>query len=220
VNRLLLLAAILVQIQSGNPPPLKPRPVIFLSARTAECIAEVEGRKSDKATFKPEIDQILRVVAGTKLWSRYRYAAASKADIIIKITEDRSVVDYETISFKVFDPEDNSQIYSETRSLVDLSNDVSRLVAHFLAAVDDERQQSEIAQKRDQENARLRGEVQSKITCPNATVYANRGPQRRIIRTVSHGDSVAVLMQAGEELVVKLGTSVGYIDAACVEQGQ
>src|ERR1700674_4900379 len=85
------------QLQTSDP--------IFLTAKTAECIAEVEGPKSERPSFSEEIGHILRAVDGTKLWSHYRHASASKADIIIKITENLS----QTITFRVFSPDDNKQ---------------------------------------------------------------------------------------------------------------
>jgi len=63
----------------------------------------------------------------------------SNPDIIIKFHKDVFLIDYEKVSITVFDPEDNSVVYTEERKLVDEENDVNRLVAHFLAKVKNER---------------------------------------------------------------------------------
>jgi hypothetical protein len=89
---------------------------VLVSAKTAELIAEVQGKKTEKASFGPEIQKILRIANTTKLWSRYRYAVASKADIIIKVVEDRTFYASKTITLKVLNPDDNKEIYTETCS--------------------------------------------------------------------------------------------------------
>jgi hypothetical protein len=66
-------------------------------------------------------------------------SVTSNPDIIIKIHKDVFLIDQETISLTAFDADTNSVIYTEERKLVDEDNDVSRLVAHFLARVESER---------------------------------------------------------------------------------
>jgi hypothetical protein len=48
----------------------------------------------------------------------YRLAAAEKADIIIKITEDRSFGATWTLTLHVYDPEDNRELYKESESML------------------------------------------------------------------------------------------------------
>jgi hypothetical protein len=78
------------EVQTASP--------IFLAARTAQLIVEVIGAKSQKPSFNAEINRILRLAGGTKLWANYRYMPGPNADIIVKIQEDQTLVGYETIS--------------------------------------------------------------------------------------------------------------------------
>jgi hypothetical protein len=85
-------------------------------------------------------------------------------DIIIKFHKDVFIIDDEKISLSVFDADDNSILYSEERKLVDEENDVNRLVAHFLARVQVERDTiaAERAAAVEQEKKRNRAERDSK----------------------------------------------------------
>jgi hypothetical protein len=190
---------------------------ILLTTKTAQLIAEVIGTKSQKPSFNAEMERILRLASSTRLWANYRYMSGSNADIIIKIQEDQTLVGSETISLTVFNPENNQKLYSETRDLVDLSNDVPRLVAHFLATVVQQKEQVKQRQKEEERQARLRGEIMSKIICPSVELYANRAETRRVRKILYKDDAVGVMMSAGNEFVVKSGNDVGYVNADCLE---
>jgi hypothetical protein len=136
----------------------------------------------------------------------------------------------------VFNPENNEKIYSETRDLVDLPNDVSRLIAHFLAAVTRQKQEYASAlraaaarrEQREREDAygrkeagqdgRPQGDIQVLITCQSVELYANRAAQRRVVRVLHKGELVGLIMPAQEEFVVRSGNDVGYVDARCIDQ--
>jgi hypothetical protein len=104
------------------------------SARTVGISSEVNYPRADKAKYgdDTEVNRILSYTNGTQLYARYMVVAPDKADIIITLTEN---VISETVSIVVRDADTNEQLFSETRDLVVLSNDVKRLVAHFLATV-------------------------------------------------------------------------------------
>jgi hypothetical protein len=232
----ILTGLLLFGSASALPQDVQINSPILLTAKTAQLLSEVIGKKSEKSSFNAEIDRILRLAEEAKLWANYRYMSGPRADIIIKIEEDRTLVSSETISLTVFNPENNEKIYSETRDLVDLSNDVSRLIAHFLAAVarkkqeysfalrdaaarQEQRERKGVSARREVEQvSKLQGDIQVKITCQSVELYANRASERRVVRVLHKGDLVSLVMPAQEEFVVKSGNDVGYVDAECVGQ--
>jgi hypothetical protein len=88
----LLTALFLPWTGSALPQEVRTSSPIFLTAKTAQLLSEVVGQKSEKSSFNAEIDRILRIAEGTKLWANYRYMPGPHADIIIKIQEDRALV--------------------------------------------------------------------------------------------------------------------------------
>ncbi len=236
MKQVVSLTCILLLAASAFPQEATTSSPIFLTAKTAQLLVEVIGQKSEKASFNAEMDRILRLADQTKLWGNYRYMPGPRADIIIKIEEYRTLVSSETISLTVFNPESNEKIYSETRDLVDLSNDVSRLIAHFLASVSRQKQEHSSALKaavvrREQrelegasarkeagQDSRPQGDIQVLITCQSVELYANRAAQRRMVRVLHKGDLVSLITPAQDEFVVQSGKDVGYVDAECVDQ--
>jgi hypothetical protein len=121
-----------IPVQQGAWPA--PR-ATFVRTRTARLLVEVIGTKSEKPRLNAETNRILGIAGRTKLWTNFSSTSGASADIILKIQEDQTFVRREVISLTVFDPVNNEKLWSERRDLVDLDNDVSRLVASFLSEV-------------------------------------------------------------------------------------
>ncbi len=228
--RSLLTFALLLPLTAvssrGQEPPISPT---LVHARTAQLIAEVIGTKSEKPSFKAEMNRILNAASETKLWTHFRYAPGSHADIILKILEDQTLVGSETITLSVFNPDDNEKLFSETRNLIDLDNDVSRLITHFLNQVQQEREtvrktEEEARQqaRKTREEAELKAkqerEALRRVTCSSVELYANRADQRTVRKTLYENDIVSVMMSAQDEYIVKAGSDIGYVSSACLEE--
>jgi hypothetical protein len=190
---------------------------IALKAKTASSLAGVDGLRVDKATFNASLQRILKAITSSKIWTRYAFAEASSSDIIFKITEDRTAPTEATIRLDVLNPDTNKPIYSEQRDLVDVTNDVHRLLSHFLAEVDRLREENREAMESAARQERLAGHVISRVTCDEVPMFANRATNRKIAMTLHKGDSVGVTMNAGDEDVVKIGEVTGYVSVDCLE---
>jgi hypothetical protein len=212
---------------SSQEPP-RPDPKI-VSAKTAFLTCEILYPKSEKGSFSTELDAIFKIANSTRIWSTYRPADATQAEIIIKIVEDRSLGTEWRLTLYVYDPEDNAELYKDERKFVTLSNDVTRLINHLVGSVLEERvrireeaeaakefarQQADRIHAEEEEN-KLKGPAQ--ITCENVNLYANRAAVRRVLRVLKKGDIVKITVLADEEVIVKVGNEGGYIDAQCVQ---
>jgi len=76
-------------------------------------------------------------VDGTDLWQHFEKAEATKADAILEFTVRNGKTTYGRISFSVRDADTNNSLYSESREVVMLENDIVRIVNHFLKAVEE-----------------------------------------------------------------------------------
>jgi len=114
-----------------------------------------------------EVNRILRIVGNAGLYRNatfpqapYRVTAGDKADIIVTIVE--SVALPESVSITVRDADTNEQLFHEQRELVELSNDIKRLVKHFLTTVEEKKVEAERAEEaalRQQRDAQLAAEA-------------------------------------------------------------
>lgn len=141
----------------------------LLTATTVAVVAEVEYLRVDKSKYdnQAEVNRILRIVDDAGLFKTpafprapYRVTAAEKADIIVTIVE--SVALPQTVSLTVRDADTNDQLFEERRDLVELRNDIKRLIKHFLASVDDKRAEMERAEevaRRQEREAQAAAEV-------------------------------------------------------------
>jgi hypothetical protein len=107
----------------------------IVQAKTAFVTSEMLFAKSDKESFSGELDDIIRIVNSSRIWTIYRPASSTQADLIIKIVEDRTLGAKWTITLHVYYPEDNRELYREDRNFVTLPNDVARLMNHLVDAV-------------------------------------------------------------------------------------
>jgi len=203
----------------------------IIEAKTAFLTTEVLYPKDDKHSFASELDTISNFASGTKLWLVYKPASAEKADIIIKIVEDRTLGTIWTLTLHVYDPEDNRESYQEKREYVELKNDIHRLMNHLLNAVLEQRKlnrveaQQEVERVRDAKEAEKeragkdyeQGVGPAQITCDNVVLYANRGADRRVKRILNKGERVTIITPANEESVIGIREIVGYVDARCVQ---
>jgi len=78
------------------------------------------------------ISQVQRVANETELWRDLVKVEAAKADVILQFRVKNIRTDYGTISLEARDADTNALLWSEYRPVVDLENDVTRMVAHFL----------------------------------------------------------------------------------------
>jgi len=85
-----------------------------------------------------ELGRMERIAFGTNL-SKYFRMTTQRPDIIIKLHESVTLIETGTISLTVYDPDDNGVLYFEERPLVELNNDIARLISHFLIKVDEAR---------------------------------------------------------------------------------
>jgi hypothetical protein len=167
-----------------QPPPLDSQ---IVEAKTVFLTAAILYPKDDKSSFNSELNAILNIASGTKIWSVYKPGTAEKSDIIIKIVEDRTFGTSWTHTLHVYDPEDNKELYTEKREYVELKNDVIRLMNHLLNAALEQRRL--IREEAQQETERVRADAEAdkeragrdyeegvgpaQITCDNVKLYAN-----------------------------------------------
>ena len=191
---------------------------MLLKARTASTIVKVEGLRNDKPSFDSALQHLSTAVDSSKIWPQYVNSGASAPDIIFKFTEDQTVPRSPTILLEVLNPDDQKTIYSEQRGLVEVTNDVHRLVLHFLAEVERIKQEGTEALPAAAQRAKPADHSVSKISCDNVPLYADRAAVRRTIMVLHRGDAVTVTMNAHEEDIVKINDTTGYVDAHCVEE--
>jgi hypothetical protein len=110
---------------------------LVLKARNCEVVAHFEWDKRIAGfSEKAESAKLFAAVDVSKLRGRYVQTSADHADLIFKFDDDLTL---DQITLEVLDPDTNERVYFESRDRVDLENDVKRLIAHFFAAVDRER---------------------------------------------------------------------------------
>jgi len=193
----------------------------IVNAKTAFLTAEILHAKDDKQPFTSELNTIGNIANETKIWAVYKPATAEKADIIMKIEEDRTFGAAWTLTLHVYDPEDNRELYTEKRDYVELTNDIHRLMNHLLNAVVEQKTMGRLGVQREAEKEKApREQVRSigtaEVTCNNVKLFANRGAERRVRLILNKGDRMTVVTLANSEVVVKVGDVWGYVDAECV----
>lgn len=133
----------------------------LVTARTVAVVAEVEYLRVDKAKYdnQAEVNRILSIVDDSGLFKTtafpqapYRATVADKADIIVKISERVALP--QTVSITVRDADTNEELFREQRDMVALSNDIKRLVKHFLTSVEEKRAEVERAEEAVREQER------------------------------------------------------------------
>jgi hypothetical protein len=148
---------------------------LLATAKTVSVLTDVIWNKTRPFNSKVELGRLDTYINRTALNRRYpKYS--EEPDIILKLHEDVSILDSETISLTAFDPEDNGVIWTEERPVVDLGNDVSKLIAHFLKAVDDEKLvlENEAAQRKaDAERAAADAERARAVALQGAILAKN-----------------------------------------------
>jgi len=85
-------------------------------------------------TDRDVISQVENIVNSSELWRQFDKVDATKADIILGFKVKNARTDNGYIGLDVRDADTNAVLWSESRSIVNLENDVTRLVAHFLKA--------------------------------------------------------------------------------------
>jgi hypothetical protein len=126
----------------------------LLTAQTVAVVASVEYLRVDNAKYdnQKEVNRIIGLVEDAGLFrtprfphAPYRATTGDKADILITIEE--SVALPRTVSIVVRDPDTNDELFREKRDLVELGNDIKRLIKHFLTHVEETKAESERAEE-------------------------------------------------------------------------
>src|ERR1700737_3605634 len=102
---------VLFPAAAASPPQSPTLDLQVATAKTAYLTTKILYSKGEKSSSKldAELNSILTIAGGTKIWSIYRPASAEKAQIIIKIIEDRSSGAAWTLTLQVYAPEDGSE---------------------------------------------------------------------------------------------------------------
>jgi hypothetical protein len=126
-----LAFALVVNAQQFNELPL------VVKATKCQVVVNVQWNRHDtNFPQKAEFAEVFATVDSSGLYRRYKGTSADHADLIFKLDDDALL---DRITLEVLNPDDNSAVYFETRDRVAVANDVKRLIAHFLAAVDSAR---------------------------------------------------------------------------------
>lgn len=94
------------------------------------------------------IRNVTTIVDGTDLWQHFEKADATKADAIFEFTLTNAKSTYARVEFSVRDADTNKILYSESRSIVILENDITRIVSHFHKVFEDAKKSPPNAKKR------------------------------------------------------------------------
>jgi hypothetical protein len=141
-------------------PPLQaqqiPNLVALAKVKTAALVVQATtsiscGDGSEGTCVRKDSDIVTKVTAivgGTYLWAHFEKVDATKADAILDFTVKDAATTYGTISFSVRDADNNSFLYFESREVVTLENDITRIVSHFLKAVEDAKNKPPATKKR------------------------------------------------------------------------
>lgn len=106
--------------------------LVVVATTTVSCGDGSEGGCIH--TDRDVISKVEDIVRTTELWRQLDKVDATKADVILGFKVKNATTDHGTIELTVRDADTSAILWSEYRPVVDLDNDVSRLVAHFLKA--------------------------------------------------------------------------------------
>jgi len=137
-----LLFSILIRL-SGS--AQAPNVVSLAKVKTAALVVRATssvscGDGSEGTCVRTDTDVIRNVttiVDGTDLWQHFEKADPTKADVIFEFTLRSAKSTYGSVEFSVRDADTNQILYTESRSIVVLENDIARIVAHFLKVFED-----------------------------------------------------------------------------------
>jgi hypothetical protein len=87
-----------------------------------DCLRE---DTSTKTKIEAMIDE-------TDLWRYFKQAAATKADIILKFVANNRADSSSPVSLTVQDSDSGDIVFSESRQVSEMENDVNRLIEHFV----------------------------------------------------------------------------------------
>jgi hypothetical protein len=136
-----LLFAVSTRAQTPNLPNLPALAKIKTSAlvvRATTSISCGDGSEGTCVRQDPDIlAKVTNIVSGTDLWTHVDKMDATQADAILDFEVKDATTTYGRISFSVRDADNNNFLYFETRDVVVIENDVTRIVSHFLQVVED-----------------------------------------------------------------------------------
>ncbi len=133
-----VLGCLSLQAQVPDPSALAKVKTAALVVRATSSVSCGDG--SEGTCVRNDTDVATNVktyVDGTDLWQHFEKAEATKADAILEFTVRNGKTTYGRISFSVRDADTNNSLYSESREVVMLENDIVRIVNHFLKAVEE-----------------------------------------------------------------------------------
>ncbi len=149
------------------------------TAKTVVVLWDVEWNKQRTFNSSAELRSMRVAIENTPLYAYFR-PLQKGSDIVLKFHEDQTFIDRETISLTVYDPDDNGTIYSESRPLIAVDNDIDRLVSHFLSAVDAARAPYRLAEESAAEQRQSEKEALL-ATAPKGATYS------QVLQTLKSG---------------------------------
>ena len=135
-----LLFAVSTRAQTPNLPNLPALAKIKTSALVVRATTSISCGDGSEGTVRQDLDIVTKVtdiVSGTDLWAHFDKMDATRADAILEFVVKDATATYGGISFSVRDADNNNILYFETRDVVVIENDVTRIVNHFLQVVED-----------------------------------------------------------------------------------
>jgi hypothetical protein len=145
----LILCGLRLHAQAPDPSGLPKVKTVALVVRATTSISCGDGSEGTCVrTDGDVVKKVIAIVDGTNLWEHFEKADATKADAIVEVTVKNATTTYGTISFSVRDADSNKFLYFESRDVVMLENDITRIVNHFLNAVEDAKKKPPTAKKR------------------------------------------------------------------------
>jgi hypothetical protein len=126
-------------------PKVKTAALVVKATTSISC-----GDGSDSTCVRNDGDVVTKVTAivnSGNLWDHFEKTDATKADAIVEVTVKDASTTYGRISFSVRDADNNKFLYFESRDVVMLENDITRMVNHFLDAVEDAKKKAANSKK-------------------------------------------------------------------------
>ncbi len=153
-----ILAASFLSAQETTPAQHKLAHARTMSASSSASCAESSNHAENKICVNALIKKLVAVgdkaMDGLKPPVQRPFLTDSSPDVLLVVKAEKSYAP--TVELTVYDAEDNSVLWVESRILVDLDNDVAKLFAHFSQARIAARQAEAQEQQKQEEEQRER----------------------------------------------------------------
>jgi hypothetical protein len=148
ISFILLLSVIPLCAQKADPSDLPRVKTAALVVKATTSVSCGDGSEGTCVRQDPDVvKKVTDIVDSTELWEHFQKADATKADAILELTVKNASTTYGNISFSVRDADNNNFMYQEYRDVVTLENDITRMVNHFLKAVEEAKKSPRAVQK-------------------------------------------------------------------------